>query len=78
MGLVKRVHAVTTQAIKAKILKSLPQLFHGSGSLPGVHTIVFQDDATAVIHAPRRVAAAKRPQLKRNWIVNYSKDSWRK
>ena len=65
LGLVKRVHAVTTKDMKAKILKSHPQLFHGSGSLPGVHTIVLKDDAAAVIHAPRRVAVAKRPELKR-------------
>ena len=65
LGLVKRVHAVTTKDMKAKILKSHPQLFHGSGSLPGVHTIVLKDDAAAVIHAPRRVTVAKRPELKR-------------
>ena len=65
LGLVKRVHAMTTRDMKAKILKSHPQLFHGSGSLPGVHTIVLKDDAAAVIHAPRRVAVAKRPELKR-------------
>ena len=65
LGLVKRVHAVTTKDMKATILKSHPQLFHGSGSLPGVHTIVLQDDAAPVIHAPRRVEVAKRPQLKR-------------
>ena len=40
-------------------------MFHGSGSLPGVHTIVLQENAAGVIHAPRRVAVAKRPQLKR-------------
>ena len=39
------------------------QLFNGSGSLPGVHTIVLQDDAAAVV--PRSAAVAKRPQLKR-------------
>ena len=65
LGLVKRVHAVTTKDMKSNILKSHPQLFHGSGSLPGVHTIVLKDDAAPVIHAPRRVAVAKRPQLKR-------------
>ena len=65
LGLVKRVHAVTTKDMKSNILKSHLQLFHGSGSLPGVHTIVLKDDAAPVIHAPRRVAVAKRPQLKR-------------
>ena len=65
LGLVKRVHAVTTKDMKSNILKSHPQLFHGSGSLPGVHTIVLKDDAAPVIHAPQRVAVAKRPQLKR-------------
>ena len=56
---------MTIKDMKSNILKSHPQLFHGSGSLPGVHTIVLQDDAAAVIHAPRRVAVAKRPELKR-------------
>ena len=65
LGLVKRVHAVTTKDMKSNILKLHQQLFHGSGSLPGVHTIVLQHDAAAVIHAPRRVAVAKRPELKR-------------
>ena len=44
--------------IKVEILNSYPQWFHGSGNLPGVHTIVLQDDAAAVIHTPCRVAVA--------------------
>ena len=52
--------------------------FHGSGSLPGVHTIVLKDDAAAVIHAPRRVAVAKRSELKRELIVKKRMDYCRK
>ena len=65
LWLVKMVHAVNTKDIKSNILKSHPQLIDGSGSLPGVHTIVLQDDAAGAIHAPCRVAIAKRTELKR-------------
>ena len=68
---------MTTKYMKANILKSHPQLFHGSESLPGVHTIVLKYDAAAVIHAPRRVAVAKRLELKGE-LVKYRMDSCRK
>ena len=69
--LLKRVHLIEAgrkpqhEKMKEKIKKKHPQLFRGNGALPGVHTIVLKDGATGVIHAPRRVAVAKRPQLKK-------------
>ena len=70
LGLVKRVNAMkkdeakSNDTMRAEIKKSYPQLFQRNGTLPGVHTIVLKDGATGVIHASRRVAVSKRPQLK--------------
>ena len=63
LGLVRRVHTITTKDTKTQILKSHSQLFRGHGCLPGLHTIVLKEDVLAVIHAPWRVAVAKRPEL---------------
>ena len=70
LGLVKRVNAMkkdeakSNDTMRAEIKKSYPQLFQGNDTLRGIHTIVLKDGATGVIHAPRRVAVSKRPQLK--------------
>ncbi|KAK2143360.1 hypothetical protein NP493_4554g00000 [Ridgeia piscesae] len=71
LGLLKRVHLIEAgrkpqnEPMKEEIKKKHSQLFRGNGALPGVHTIVLKDGAKGVIHAPRRVAVAKRPQLKK-------------
>ena len=66
LGLVKRVNTVgqAQQTLKAEIHQKYPELFKGNGSLPGTHSFVLKDGSTGVIHAPRRVAFAKRPKLK--------------
>ena len=53
------------ETMRREVKKKYPQLFQGTGTLPGVHTIVLKDGATGVVHAPRRVAVAKRAQLKK-------------
>ena len=71
LGLVKRVHTMQNdvsgddETMRREVKKKYPQLFQGTGTLPGVHTIVLKDGATGVVHAPRRVAVAKREQLKK-------------
>ena len=71
LGLVKRVHTMQNEVtgddetMRREVKKKYPQLFQGTGALPGVHTIVLKDGATGVVHAPRRVAVAKRAQLKK-------------
>ena len=66
LGLVKRVNTVgqAQKTLKAEIQQKYPELFNGNGSLPGTHSFVLKDGSTGVIHAPRRVAFAKRPKLK--------------
>ena len=66
LGLVKRVTTVgqAQQTLKADIHQKYPELFKGNGSLPGTHSFVLKNGSTGVIHAPRRVAFAKRPKLK--------------
>ena len=71
LGLVKRVHTMQNEVsgddetMRREVKKKFPQLFQGTGTLPEVHTIVLKDGNTAVVHAPRRVAVAKREQLKK-------------
>ena len=71
LGIVKRVHAMQNEVsgddetMRREVNKKYTQLDQGSGTLPGVHTIVLKDGATGVVHAPRRVAVAKRAQLKK-------------
>ena len=60
----KKDETKSNDTMRAEIKKSYPQLFQGNGTLPGVHTIVLKNGATGIIHAPRRVAVSKRPQLK--------------
>ena len=70
LGFVKRLNAMkkneakSNDTMRVEIKKSYPQLFQGNGTLPGIHTIVLKDDTTSAIHAPRRVAVSKRPQLR--------------
>ena len=65
LGLVRRV-SVINDDVGAQIKKPHPTLFqNGNGCLPGLHTIVLKEGAEAVVHAPRRVAVAKRPELKK-------------
>ena len=65
LGLVRRVNIIEND-VGAEIKKSHPTLFkNGNGCLPGLHTIVLKEGAEAVVHAPRRVAVAKRPELKK-------------
>ena len=66
LGLVKRVDTVghTTRTIQYEIQLKYPKLFKGNGSLPGIHSFILKEGSTGVIHAPRRVAFAKRPKLK--------------
>ena len=71
LGLVKRVHTMQNEVsgddetMRREVKKKYPQLFQGTGTLPGMHTIVLKDGATGVVHAPRRIAVAKREQLKK-------------
>ena len=70
-GLVKRVHTMQNEVsgddetMRREVKKKYPQLCQGTGTLPGVHTIVLKDGATGVVHAPRRVPVAKRERLKK-------------
>ena len=66
LGLVKRVANVghETRTLKDEIQIKYPELFKGNGSLPGTHSFTLKEGSTGVIHAPRRVAFAKRPKLK--------------
>ena len=66
LGLVKRVATVghETRTLKDEIQIKYPELFKGNGSLPGTHSFTLNEGSTGVIHAPRRVAFAKRPTLK--------------
>ena len=57
--------AVMNETMRREVKKKYPQLCQGTGTLPGVHTIVLKYGATGVVHAPRRVAVAKREQLKK-------------
>ena len=68
-GLVKLVHMMQNEVsgddetMRRELKKKYPHLFQGTGTLPGVHTIVLKDGATGVVHAPCRVAVAMREQL---------------
>ena len=53
------------ETMRREVKKKYPQLFQGTGTLPGVRTIVIKYGATVAVHAPRRVAVAKRAQLKK-------------
>ena len=66
LGLVKPVNTVgqAKKTMNAEIQQKYPELFKGNGSLPGTHSFVLKDGSTGVIHAPHRVAFAKRPKLK--------------
>ena len=63
LNIVKRVNAVVTDSV-ANVRQKYPELFMGHGSLPGEHSFVLKEDVTPVIHAARRVAVAKREDLK--------------
>ena len=65
LGLVKRVVTVghATRTLKDEIQIKYPELYKGNGSLPGTHSFTLKEGSTGVIHAPRRVAFAKRPTL---------------
>ena len=56
------------ETLRTEVKKKCPQLFQETGALPGVHSIVLNDDATGVVHAPRRVAVDKRSQLKKELL----------
>ena len=60
----KKDETKSNDTMSVEIKKSYPQLFQGNGTMPGIHTIVLKAGATCVIHAPRRVAVLKRPQLR--------------
>ena len=60
----KKDEAKSNDTMRVEIKKSYPQLFQGNRTMPGIHTIVLKDGAIGVIHAPRRVAVSKRPQLR--------------
>ena len=66
LGLVKRVATVghETRTLKDEIHIKYPELFKGNGSIPGTHSFTLKEGSTGVIHAPRRMAFAKRPKLK--------------
>ena len=67
----KRVHTIQNEVsgddetMRREVKKKYPQLFQRTGTLHWVHTIVLKDGATGVVHDPRRVAVAKRQQLKK-------------
>ena len=69
LGLVKLVHMMQNEVsgddetMRRELKKKYPHLFQGTGTIPGVHTIVLKDGATLVVHAPRRVAVAKREHI---------------
>ena len=63
LNIIKRVNAVVTDSV-ANVRQKYPELFLGNGSLPGEHSFVLKEDVTPVIHATRRVAVAKREDLK--------------
>ena len=71
LGLGKRVHTMQNEVsdddetMRREVKKKYPHLFQGTGTLPGLHTIILKDGATGVVHATRRVAVAKRAQLKK-------------
>ena len=66
LGLIMCVDTVghTTRTLQDEIQLKYPELFKGNGSLPGTHSFVLKAGSTGVNHAPRRVAFAKRPNLK--------------
>ena len=63
LNIVKIVNAVVTDSV-ANVRQKYPELCMGHGSLPGEHFFVLKEDVTPVIHAARRVAVAKREDLK--------------
>ena len=71
LGLEKRVHTMQNdvsgddETMRREVKKKYPQLFQGTGTLPGVHTIVLKDGATGVVHAPRLFAVTKRKHPKK-------------
>ena len=74
MGLIKRIYNVNTTHDTEKIsqthdprsiLGEYPDLCQGIGCLKGVtHHISLRDDATPVVHPPRRVPESLKPKLK--------------
>jgi len=72
LHLVKRVYQVNRETVVLQtvcddvtdIVKQFPDVFEGQGTLPFTYKIQLKDDATPVIHAPRRVPAPLRDLLK--------------
>ena len=68
LGLVQRINEVAApsgDSFRRKMKKDYPQLWRNNAVLPGIHSFTVQDGATGVIHAPRRIAFAKRPEVKK-------------
>ena len=68
LGLVQcinKVAAPSGDSFRRKMKKDYPQLWRNNAVLPGIHSFTVQDGATGVIHAPRRIAFVKRPEVKK-------------
>ena len=66
MGLVRRIDEVATEETeyRASVRKRYPNLWRSDTVLPVRHSFTLKEDAAGVIHAPRRIAFAKRAKVK--------------
>lgn len=68
LDLIKRVYQISfspgTQTVE-NIVEQYQDVFKGLGCLPYTYKIQLKEDATPVIHAPRRVPAPLRERLKK-------------
>lgn len=68
LGLVKRVHHIHSNEPNSVelIVNQYPDIFKGFGVLPFTYKIQLKEDAKPVVHAPRRVPAPLRDELKQD------------